>query len=83
MACLEQTQTFHVAGVIHVCLDANENIVMLVATVSVPQICSQIRVTLFYPGVLTPFLSISMAFSNLFSRVSSFLASVIQRQYSF
>ncbi len=41
-----------------------------------------IRVSLFYPGVLTPFLSISMAFSNLFSRVSSFLASVIQRQYS-
>jgi hypothetical protein len=43
---------------------------------------SPIRVTLLYPGVLTPFLSISMAFSNLFNRVSSFLASVIQRQYS-
>jgi hypothetical protein len=35
-----------------------------------------------YPGVLTPFLSISMAFSNLFDRVSCFLGSVIQRQYS-
>src|ERR1700686_1987171 len=43
---------------------------------------SPILVNLFYPGVLTPFLSISMAFSNLFNRVSSFLASVIQRQYS-
>jgi hypothetical protein len=41
----------------------------------------RIRVILFYPGVLTPFLSISMAFPNLFNRVSSFLASVIQRQY--
>jgi hypothetical protein len=41
-----------------------------------------IRVTLFHPGVLTPFFSISMAFSNLFNRVSSFLASAIQRQYS-
>jgi hypothetical protein len=40
------------------------------------------RVNLFYPGVLTPCLSISMAFSNLFNRVSCFLASVIQRQYS-
>jgi hypothetical protein len=39
-----------------------------------------IRVSLFYPGVLTPFLSISMAFSNLFNRVSSFLASVILAQ---
>jgi len=47
-----------------------------------PIICSQIRVTLCQPGVLTPCLSISMAFSNLFNRVSSFLASVIQRQYS-
>jgi hypothetical protein len=35
-----------------------------------------------YPGVRTPFLSISMALPNLFNRVSSFLASVIQRQYS-
>jgi hypothetical protein len=43
---------------------------------------SAIRVTLFYPGVLIPFLSISMAFPNRFNRVSSFLASVIQRQYS-
>jgi hypothetical protein len=43
---------------------------------------SPIRVTLLYPGVLTPFLSISMAFPNLFNRVSSFLASPIQRQYS-
>ena len=41
-----------------------------------------IRVNLFYPGVLTPSLSISTAFSNLFNRVSCFLASVIQRQYS-
>jgi len=47
-----------------------------------PMICSPFRVTLFYLGVLTPFLSISMAFSNLFRRVSCFLASVIQRQYS-
>jgi hypothetical protein len=35
-----------------------------------------------YPGVRTPCLSISTAFPNLFNRVSSFLASVIQRQYS-
>jgi hypothetical protein len=48
-------------------------------TASIP---SPIRVTLLYPGVLTPFLSISIAFSNLFNLVSSFLASVIQRQYS-
>src|SRR6266851_60138 len=41
-----------------------------------------ILVSLFYLGVLTPFLSISMAFPNLFNRVSSFLASVIQQQYS-
>jgi hypothetical protein len=45
-------------------------------------IYSAIRVTLFYLGVLIPFLSISMAFSNRFNCVSSFLASVIQRQYS-
>jgi hypothetical protein len=43
---------------------------------------SAIRMTLFYPGVLIPFLSISMAFPNRFNRVSSFLVSVIQRQYS-
>jgi hypothetical protein len=41
-----------------------------------------IRVTLFYLGALIPFLSISMAFANRFNRVSSFLASVIQRRYS-
>jgi hypothetical protein len=41
-----------------------------------------IPVTFFYPGVLTPLLSISMAFSSLLNRVSSCLASVIQRQYS-
>jgi len=41
-----------------------------------------IGVILYYQGALTPFLSISMAFPNLFNRVSSFLASVIQRQYS-
>src|SRR5258708_20997641 len=35
-----------------------------------------------YPGVLIPFFSISTAFSNRFNRVSSFLASVIQQQYS-
>src|SRR5215510_12351347 len=35
-----------------------------------------------YPGVLIPFLSISTAFSSRLNRVSSFLASVIQRQYS-
>jgi hypothetical protein len=40
------------------------------------------RVSSFYPGVLIPFLSISMAFPNRFNRVSSFLASAIQRQYS-
>jgi hypothetical protein len=39
-----------------------------------------IRVSSFYPGVLAPFLSISMAFPNLFSRVFSFFASVIQRR---
>jgi hypothetical protein len=40
------------------------------------------RMPVFYPGVLTPFFSISMAFSILLNRVSSFLASVTQRQYS-
>jgi len=45
-------------------------------------IYSAIRMTLFYPGVLIPLLSISMAFRNRFNRVSSFLVSVIQRQYS-
>src|SRR5271165_4108276 len=43
---------------------------------------SLISMRLLYPGVLTPFLSISMALPNLFNRVASFLASVIQRQYS-
>ena len=42
---------------------------------------SSMRVTLLYPGLLTPCLSISMAFSSLFDRVSFFLASIIQRQY--
>ncbi len=43
---------------------------------------SPIRVTRYYAGVLIPFLSISIAFPSRFNRVSSFLASVIQRQYS-
>jgi hypothetical protein len=43
---------------------------------------SPTRMTVFYPGVLTPFFSISTAFSSLLNRVSSFLASVTQRQYS-
>ena len=52
------------------------------APASTPIIHSPIGLNLLYPGVLTPFFSISMALSNLFNRVSCFLASVIQRQYS-
>ena len=42
----------------------------------------RIRASSPYLGVLSPFSSLSMAFPNLFNRVSSFLTSVIQRQYS-
>src|SRR6267378_2662339 len=41
------------------------------------------NLTASHPGVLTPFLSISTAFSSRRKRVSSFFASVIHRQYSF
>jgi len=43
---------------------------------------AQIRERARHPGLFTPCLSISMAFPRRFNRVSSFLASAIQRQYS-
>jgi hypothetical protein len=43
---------------------------------------SAIRLTLCYSGVLIPCLSISLAFPNRFNPVSSFLVSVIHRQYA-